>query len=215
MNRVLLVEDHATFREPLAFMLDREPEFEVVAQAGSLAEARGVLRGVDLAIVDLDLPDGDGVDLIGNLRAVNPKGMVLVLTGSVEMGDHARAVERGAAGVLHKSVRMREVIGAARRLVNGEPLLSTNEVVDLLRVAGQRRDREREARTSIGRLTPREREILQALAEGLADKEISTRLHVGVGTVRNHLVNIFAKLGTNSRLQTLVFALRHGAVEIE
>ncbi len=60
MNRVLLVDDHATFREPLAFMLNREPEFEVVAQVGSLAEARRALEGIDLAVVDLDLPDGNG-----------------------------------------------------------------------------------------------------------------------------------------------------------
>lgn len=214
MNRVLLVEDHVTFREPLAFMLDREPEFEVVAQAGSLAEARGLIGGVDLAMVDLDLPDGSGADLVGELRAANPRGMVLILTGSADRETHARAVERGAAGVLHKSVRIGEVIGAARRLVAGEPLLSTEEVVDLLRLAGRSRERDRDARRSIEQLTPREKEVLLALAEGLSDKEISGLLHVGAGTVRNHLVSIFGKLGTNSRLQTLVFALRHGVVEI-
>lgn len=80
MNRVLLVDDHATFREPLAFMFDREAGFEVVAGAGSLAEARRMLDGIDLAVVDLDLPDGDGTELIGELRAANPHGMVLVLT---------------------------------------------------------------------------------------------------------------------------------------
>ena len=214
MSRVLLVEDHVTFREPLAFMLDREAGFEVVAQAGSLAEARGLVGGVDLAIVDLDLPDGNGADLVGELRAANPRGMVLILTGSADRETHARAVERGAAGVLHKSVRIGEVIGAARRLVAGEPLLSTEEVVDLLRLAGRSRERDRDARRSIEQLTPREKDVLLALAEGLSDKEISGRLHVGAGTVRNHLVSIFGKLGTNSRLQTLVFALRHGVVEI-
>ena len=70
MNRVLLVDDHAAFREPLAFMFDQEPDFEVVAQAGSLAEARRVLDGIDLAVVDLSLPDGNGTELIGELRAV-------------------------------------------------------------------------------------------------------------------------------------------------
>src|SRR5918998_4151801 len=98
VNRVLLVDDHATFREPLAFMFEREPDFEVVAQGGSLAEARRVLEGVDLAVVDLDLPDGDGTELIGELRAANPRGMALVLTASAERGTHARAVEAGAGG---------------------------------------------------------------------------------------------------------------------
>jgi DNA-binding NarL/FixJ family response regulator len=214
VNRVLLVDDHATFREPLAFMFEREPEFEVVAQAGSLAEARRVLEGVDLAVVDLDLPDGDGSALIGELRAANPSGMVLVLTASAERGAHARAVEAGAAGVLHKSVRIKDVVGATRRLAAGEAILSTDEVVELLRLAGRQRERDYEAQRAVEQLTPRELEVLRALAEGLSDKEISEHFHIGVGTVRNHIVNIFSKLGVHSRLQALVFATRHGVVEI-
>jgi DNA-binding NarL/FixJ family response regulator len=214
VNCVLLVEDHATFREPLAFMLNREPEFEVVAQAGSLAEARGMLEGVDLAVVDLDLPDGNGTELIGELRALNPRGMVLVLTASAERDAYARAVEAGAAGVLHKSVRIKEVVGAARRLMAGEPLLSTGEVVELLQLAGRRREENHDARRAVESLTPREREVLESLAEGLSDKQISERLNVGIGTVRNHVVNIFNKIGVHSRLQALLFAVRQGIVEI-
>lgn len=214
MSRVLLVDDHATFREPLSFMFDREAEFEVVAQVGSLEEARGALAGIDLAVVDLDLPDGDGTELIGPLRATNSRCLVMVLTASADREAHARAVEAGAAGVLHKSARVGEVVAAARRLVAGEPLLSAEEVVDLLQLAGRSRERDREAQRSIEQLTAREREVLQALADGLSDREISECLHVGVGTVRNHLVSVFGKLGVNSRLQALVFALRHGVVEI-
>ena len=214
MSRVLVVDDHATFREPLSFMFDREPEFEVVAQAGSLEEALAALDGIDFAVIDLDLPDGDGTELIGPLRATNPRCLVMVLTASADREAHAKAVEAGAAGVLHKSARVGEVVQAARRLVAGESLFSAEEVVDLLRLAGRSRDRDREAQRTMERLTPREREVLQALADGLSDKEISENLHVGVGTVRNHLVSVFGKLGVNSRLQALVFALRHGVVEI-
>ena len=214
MSRVLLVDDHATFREPLSFMFDREPDFEVVAQAGSLEEARGMLEGIDLAVVDLDLPDGDGTELINPLRALNPRCLVMVLTASADREAHARAVEAGAAGVLHKSARVGEVVRAAQGLMAGEPLLSAKEVVDLLRIAGLSRERDRKVQRSIERLTPREREVLQALADGLSDKEISENLHVGIGTVRNHLVSVFGKLGVNSRLQALVIALQHGIVEV-
>jgi DNA-binding NarL/FixJ family response regulator len=214
VNCVLLVEDHATFREPLAFMLNREPEFEVVAQAGSLAEARGMLEGVDLAVVDLDLPDGNGTELIGELRALNPRGMVLVLTASAERDAYARAVEAGAAGVLNKSTSIRNVIQAARRLVAGEAVLSTNEVAELLQLADRRREQDRETLRAVESLTPREREVLVLLAEGLSDKEIAERLYVGSGTVRNHVVSVFAKLGVHSRLQALVFAARHGIVDL-
>jgi DNA-binding NarL/FixJ family response regulator len=210
----MLVEDRATFREPLAFMLDREPGFEVVAQAGSLAAAREKLGGIDLAVVDLDLPDGDGTDLIGTLRAVNPRGMALVLTASSDRGAHARAVEAGAAGVLHKTARLGEVVSAARRLLSGESLLCVEEVVELLRISDRTRARDQEALRYVEQLTPRELEVLQALAGGLSDKEVSMSLHIGVGTVRNHLFSIFGKLGVNSRLQALVFALRHGAVRV-
>ena len=98
MTRVLLVDDHASFRESLALLLEREPDISVVGQAGSLAEARALLSGVDLAIVDLDLPDGHGAELVQELRAANPDGMVLILTASSSRADLARTVEAGAAG---------------------------------------------------------------------------------------------------------------------
>jgi DNA-binding NarL/FixJ family response regulator len=214
MIRVLLVDDHAAFREPLSFMFDREPEFVVIGQAGSLAEAREILDGADVAVVDLDLPDGNGAELIGELHAANPQGMALILTASADRGAYARAVEAGAAGVLHKSARIKDIIDAVRRLEAGEALLSPNEVGELLQLAGQQRAQDQEAQRAIESLTPRELEVLRALAEGLSDKEIAERLYLGLGTVRSHVVNILKKLGVHSRLQALVFAIRHGAVEI-
>jgi DNA-binding NarL/FixJ family response regulator len=129
--RVVLVEGHGAFREALAVMFDREPGFEVVAQAGTVAEAREQLGGIDLAVVEPDLPDGDGAELIGALRATNPGAAVLVLTASPDRAAHARAVGAGAAGVLHKSVRVGEVVDAARRLVAGEGLLAAEEVGEM------------------------------------------------------------------------------------
>ncbi len=215
MNKVLLVDDHTSFREMLAFVFDREPEFEVVVQAGSLAEARPILGGVDLAVVDLILPDGNGTDLIGELHTTDPHGMVLVLTATLEPEAHARAVREGAAGVLHKSAHVEDIVHAARRLTAGEPLLSASEVFELLRIAGRSRERDHAAQRAIQRLTPREREVLQALTDALSDKEIAERLNVSVGTVGNHFVNIFKKLEVHSRLQALVFALRHNIVRID
>ncbi len=216
MQRILLVEDHASFRQTLAFVFDRESEFEVVAQAGSLAEARQVIDGleVDLGVMDLSLPDGEGVELIKDLRAANPQFAALVLTASLDRAEHARAVESGAAGILHKSAGVEEIMEATRRLAEGETLLSQEELIDLLRLAGQSREEEREARASIEQITPREREVLQALAEGLSNKEIAAKLHVSVDTERTHMMNILNKLNVHSRLQALLFAARHGIVEI-
>jgi two-component system nitrate/nitrite response regulator NarL len=216
--RVLLLDDHSSFRQPLAFMMQREPDLEVVAQAGSLAEGRRVLKDVkevDVAVVDLDLPDGNGADFVRDLRTANPQGMVMVLTASKERVQIARAVEAGASGVMHKSASISEIIDAVRRLSEGQPLLSTIDVIEMLRLIGEQRERNRDAQAALGRLTKREREVLQALAEGLNDKEIADRLHISTETARTHMVNILGKLGVDSRLQALVFAVRHGAVKID
>jgi DNA-binding NarL/FixJ family response regulator len=216
MKRILLVEDHASFRQTLAFVFDQESEFEVVAQAGSLAEARQVMDGleVDLGVMDLSLPDGEGIELIKDLREANPHFAALVLTASLDRAEHARAAESGAAGILHKSAGVDEIMDATRRLGEGETLLSQEELIALLRLAGQSREEEREARASIEQITPREKEVLQALGEGLSNKEIAARLHVSVDTERTHMMNILNKLGVHSRLQALLFAARHGLVEI-
>lgn len=212
--RVLLVEDHAVFRELFASAFDGEPDFEVVAQAGSLAGAREALEGVDVAVLDLRLPDGKGTELIGELRERSQHASALVLTADLDPAIHARAVADGAAGVLHKSASVDEVIDAIRRLAGGEALLSTEEVVTLLRLADRERAHSREARVAFGQLTPREWDVLHSLAEGMGDREIATKLGCGLGTVRGHGSKMLKKLEVSSRLQALVYAARHGFVHI-
>jgi len=216
MQRLLLVEDHAAFRQTLALVFDQQPDFEVVAQAGSLAEARRVMRRreADLGVIDLGLPDGEGFELIEQLREANPHFAALVLTASMDKAEHARAIEAGAAGVLHKSSEVEDIMGAARRLASGETLISPDELVEMLRLAGQSRDDQREARANIEQLTPREMQVLRALAEGLTNRQIAERLHMSVDTERTHMMNILSKLGVHSRLQALLFAARYGLVEI-
>jgi len=216
MRRILLVEDHASFRQTLALVFDQQPEFEVVAQAGTLAETRRKMDGIeaDLGVIDLTLPDGEGTELIEELREANPEFAALVLTASLDRTEHARAVEAGAAGIVHKSADVDTIIDATRRIGEGETLLSEDELIALLRLAGQNREEKVEARASIEQITPREKEVLQKLAEGLSNKEIAASLHMSVDTERTHMMNILNKLGVHSRLQALVFAARHGLVEI-
>ena len=217
-TRILLVEDHASFRQALAFMFEREEEFSVVGQAGSLAEAHEFLNGskdaTDVAICDLALPDGDGFDLIEELAAKGSKVTTLVLSASLEPARFARAVEAGASGVLHKAAAISDIVDAVRRLKAGEALLSPNEIIQMLRMVSRKRQEELEAQKAIDRLTRREKEVLQALAEGLDSKDIAEKLHITVETERTHMVNILNKLDVHSRLQALVFAARNGVVEI-
>ena len=217
-TRVLLVEDHASFRQALAFMFEREEEFVVAGQAGTLAEAERFVRqkpvGADVAIVDLGLPDGDGFGLIEELALSDSGVTTLVLSASLEPARFARAVEAGASGVLHKAAAIGDIVEAVRRLKAGEALLSPDEVIEMLRMVSRKRQEEYEAQQAVDRLTPRERQVLRALAEGMDSKEIASELKITVETERTHMVNILNKLGVHSRLQALVFAARHGIVEI-
>lgn len=216
-TNILLVEDHTSFRQALAYLFEAEPEFVVVAQAGSLAEAREAINGsreeIDIVVVDLALPDGDGVELIQELSARSTGVTTLVLSASIDHAESARAIEAGAAGVLHKAAAVTEVVESVRRLRADEALLSQNEVIEMLRMASARRQEKHEARRLLDKLTRRERQVLEALAEGLDSKEIAEKLHITFETERTHMVNILNKLGARSRLQALVFAARYGIVE--
>ena len=121
-TRVMLVDDHADFRRLMTAMLGREPDLEVVAQAGSLAEARSHAAAVsfDVAVLDLGLPDGNGVDLIAELREANPGATGLVLSASLDPTSLERAADAGADEILDKFATPGEVVGAIRRLGTGE-----------------------------------------------------------------------------------------------
>ena len=212
--RILLVDDHAAFRVPLALILEREPDLLIVAQTSSLAEARAVLPELagqlDVALVDLQLSDGNGVELVRDLRAVNPEGHTIVLTADTDKRHHAQAVEAGAAGILTKSAQPFEVIDTIRRVHAGELALPAREMIELLRLAGEERQREQASRAALAQLTPREREVLAALAEGLDNKAIAERLFISPDTARTHVVKVLAKLGVDSRLQAAIVAIQHG-----
>lgn len=117
VSNLMLVDGHTCFRQALACLLDSEPGFETVAQAGTLAGARRLLTGdVDLAVVSLHLPDGSGTDLVKQVRALNPQGRVLILTGDLDEVDSSRAAEAGASEILPKSVAVARIVETVRRL---------------------------------------------------------------------------------------------------
>jgi PAS domain S-box-containing protein len=214
--RILLVDDHATIRDALSSTFEGEEHFEVVGQAASMAEARGILaqESVDLAVIDLGLPDGYGAELIKELRQNNPQAQALVLSANLDRANIARAVQLGAAGVLSKTAHLEEVAEAVRRLRAGETLMPLEEVVAMLRFAGSEREQEYEASQAIEKLTPREIEVLQALALGLDSEGIADKLNIALRTERNHMASILKKLEVHSQQQALVFALQHGLVEM-
>lgn len=212
--RLLLVDDHAAFRVPLAHILEREPDITVVAQAGSCADARALLpehaTQIDVALVDLSLPDGTGESFLRDLRAANPDIIAILLTADTQVLHHARAIDAGAVGVIIKSAQPEEIIDAVRRVYAGEFVQPAHEIIGLLRLASEERARAQAAAALLAGLTAREREVLALLAEGLDNKAIADRLFISAETARAHVVHLLAKLNVESRLQAAIFAIRHG-----
>jgi DNA-binding NarL/FixJ family response regulator len=205
---VLLVEDHRSFREALAFLLEREPDMHVVAEAATLADARSQLSGVDVAVLDLKLGDGDGTELIAPLRHASPDAAVLVLSGRADAWRLAETLAAGAATAMSKTVALSDIIAAVRRLGNGELPVRKEELARLLRTHNG------DGNGTVPRLTPREREVLQGLADGLSGRQVARRLGISQATERTHMENARAKLGARSKTQALACAVRQHLVTI-
>lgn len=216
--RLLLVDQHLCFRTAIAFILDRELDLQVAAHVGSISDVSALLadriNDFDVALVGLQPPDGAGTDLIQTIHAGLPRCRIVALTGSADRRVLAEAIAAGAIGTLHKSVSIQAIIEAIRRVHRGEQLHPPEEMIALLRLAGQNQAEVHAARAALERLTARERDILLALAEGLSDREIATRLHISINTVAAHMVHVLSKLGVHSRLQAVLFAIKHGVIEL-
>jgi DNA-binding NarL/FixJ family response regulator len=210
--RLLVVDDHTSFRESLVFMLNLIEGISVVAEAGTLATARAALRcsPIDVALLDLDLAGEPGLDLIPDLRLVHPGAVALVLTGNTSARSRAMAVSAGAIGVVHKSASLQEITEAVRKAAAGESLISSREAATLMARGTSIRKDATEGQQALQRLSTRERDVLRTLATGLDNQGIAERLFISPETVRTHIVRIYGKLGVDSRLQAVLFAVRHG-----
>ncbi len=204
--RVLIVEDHEVLSSSLAMVLDAEPDLVTVGRAPTLAAARRAIVGTapDVVLLDHQLPDGDGVDAMDELRALHAGVAFVVLTASTSDAVLVSAVQAGASGFVSKTRGVNEVTTAVRAAAAGEAVISPELLMRLL-------PRFRGAVTEPAlKLTDREQEVLRLLAEGLSNAAISERLVVSVHTVRNHVANLASKLGAHSRLEVLSIAMRKG-----
>jgi DNA-binding NarL/FixJ family response regulator len=211
----MIVDDHATYRQAMAFMLDHEFDISVVAQAADAGSARPYFSEIDVAIVDLGLPGEDGLHLVRELKRARPNTPVLVVTASTDRAEFGAAIELGAAGVLNKSCTVAEVADAVRKVSSGDFVHSSPELVAFLRLAAGKHENERRTVQVVGQLTPRERDVLAELAKGMSDSEIAASLVISLETVHSHMVNILRKLDVGSRLQALVVGVQYGIVSID
>ena len=204
--RVVIVDDHEVLAASLAQVLDHEPDLDVIGSAGTLEKARVLLatESPDVVLLDHRLPDGDGVEAIPDLLTLCPGASIVVLTATT--ADHVlvAAIEGGASGFVSKTRGLDEVTSAVRAAAAGESVISPEMLARLLPRLHRREAEPRD------KLTEREREVLQLLAEGLSNAAIAERLFVSVHTVRNHVANLSTKLGAHSKLEALSIAVREG-----
>lgn len=212
--KVLLLEDHASFREALEVVMTTQPDLDVVAQIERAAEAAdaAVDSGADVAIIDLDLPGGSGVDAIGALREASPQIACIVLTGLREDVELGRAIEAGAAAVLHKTVDMRQLLEVVRRVADGATVLPVEITTIALRAIARERDQGWYARVLADNLTGRELQVLEQLADGARNQDIAADLGISPDTVQTHVRNLMAKMHVGSRLEAVIKAMRYGLV---
>ncbi|WP_026316405.1 response regulator [Actinokineospora enzanensis] len=200
--RVLLVDDHEVVRRGLRDLLDGEKGIEVTAQAGSVSEAlvRANATPIDVAVVDVRLPDGDGVSLCRSLRALPTPPACLVLTAFDDEQALVEAIMAGAAGYLLKQVRGQDLVNAVREVAAGRSLL---DPVTTARVLERMRRKD-----ELASFTEREREVLSLIGEGLSNREIAERMFLAEKTVKNYVTSVLAKLGLARRTQAVAWIAR-------
>ncbi|WP_062430639.1 response regulator transcription factor [Herbidospora daliensis] len=206
MIRVFLLDDHEVVRRGVAALLESEEDIEVVGEAGTAAAAAARIPALrpDVAILDVRLPDGDGVQVCREVRSQVPDLACLMLTSYADDDALFEAVMAGAAGYVLKQIHGSDLVGAVRTVAAGQSLLDPQTTRSMLH-----RLRDQAARTDpLGTLSEQERTILELIGEGLTNRQIGERMYLAEKTVKNYVSNLLAKLNMQRRTQAAALAAR-------
>jgi DNA-binding NarL/FixJ family response regulator len=205
---VILIDDHELIRQGLRRAFERDPDFEVVGEAGSGGEAREKVQSLDpdVVIVDVRLPDINGLELAKELRAGNPRLGIVILT--MYSGDEQLfgALEAGASAFVAKDAPAEDIVAAARHAAVSPRAFTASDLADAMR---------RRLEPSGPRLSPRENDVITRLAMGLSVSQIAGELFISESTTKTHISKIYEKLGATNRAQALMTALRLGLIKQE
>jgi DNA-binding NarL/FixJ family response regulator len=202
---VFLLDDHEVVRRGLRELLESEGDLTVVGEGATAEEALRRIPAVmpDIAVLDVRLPDGDGVTVCREIRSAHPQIACLMLTSFADDDALFSAIMAGAAGYVLKQVRGNDLVDGIRRVARGESLLDPSVTARVLE-----RVRARDEPEELSRLTDQERRILELIAEGLTNRQIGERMYLAEKTVKNYVSNLLAKLGMSRRTEAAVFAAR-------
>jgi two-component system nitrate/nitrite response regulator NarL len=208
--RVLIADDHAIFRRGLRSVLEAEPGFAVVGEAGDGEQAVQLSRSLlpDVLLLDLAMPGVSGMDALAELGTAPTPVRTILLTAGIEKPEIVKALQLGAAGVVLKSAATDLLFKSIRSVMAGQHWIGREAVSDLVEALRAQVAVEPPARDRFG-LTPRELEITSAVVAGLSNKEIARKLTLSEDTVKHHLTNIFNKMGASNRLELALFAVHH------
>jgi DNA-binding NarL/FixJ family response regulator len=204
--KVFLLDDHEIVRRGVRDMLEAEPDITVVGEAGTAASALARIPALrpDVAVLDVRLPDGDGVTVCREIRSRMPEVACLMLTSFGDDEALFDAIMAGAAGYVLKQIRGTDLVGAVRTVARGESMLDPEAASKVLA-----RMRDQATKTDpLAGLTPQERKILELIGEGLTNRQIGEQMYLAEKTVKNYVSTLFAKLGVERRTQAAVYASR-------
>jgi two-component system, NarL family, response regulator LiaR len=210
--RVLIVDDHSVVRMGLRVFLDLQPDIEVVGEASDGSEGVAMARRLepDVILMDLLMPNMDGITAIGRIKAERPETEIVTMTSFIEEDKVTAALEAGASGYVLKDAEAEEVAAAVRAAFAGEVHLDPA----VARLLAQRMRQRKSPEESLAEpLTDREKEVLGLLGQGMSNKEIGTTLFITERTARTYVSNILGKLGLASRTQAALYAVEHRLVE--
>ncbi|GLF97001.1 response regulator transcription factor [Streptomyces yaizuensis] len=205
--RVFLLDDHEVVRRGVRDLLDAEPDIEVAGEAGSGEQAlvRGPALRPDVAVLDIRLPDGDGITVCRELRSRMPGLACLMLTSFDDDDALLDAIMAGASGYVLKQIKGSDLVAAVRTVASGQSMLDPATTARLMNSLRAPQEPDPEADRLSG-LTERERQILELIGEGLTNRQIGARLYLAEKTVKNHISRLLAKLGVERRIQAAVLA---------
>lgn len=215
--RILLIDDHVVVRSALRALIDSQQHLAAVGEAGNRKEALEIAEREqpDIILLDLELDNESGLDLITDLLQAVAGTRVVVLTGVRDPQVHQRAVSLGALGIVQKDRAFEVLLRAIERVNAGEtwldPSLMARVLSEMSRSNKNKKDNPEEMK--IASLTEREREVLQLIGQGLKNKEIADKLFISEWTVRHHITSIFSKLEVSDRVELILYAYKHGLAE--
>lgn len=210
--RVMLVDDHDVVRQGLRAVLEQEPDIDVVAEAATAEEAvaRAKVFEPDVVVMDVRLPDGNGIDSCRAIRSHRPETKVVMLTSFSDDQALFDSIMAGASGYLLKQVRGQEIATSIRRVGQGESILDpavTQRVLERIRNPDEGKDER------LARLTPTEQRILDMIADGMTNREIATRIKLADKTVKNYVSGILSKLDVGRRVEAAAYLVETRARE--